>query len=124
MTERIRARSPRTVEEYRRRLTEKMTEVLADRTIDEARILQEAAIYADRVAVDEEMVRLDSHIAQYRLFLDEGSPVGRKLDFLLQEMNREANTTGSKCSDSDIASVVIDLKAELEKLREQLQNLV
>ena len=91
--------------------------------MDEGRVLQEAAIYADKVAVDEEMVRLKSHIAQFRHLLAEGSPAGRKLDFLTQEMNREANTTGSKCADSGIAKTVIDMKAELEKIREQIQNI-
>lgn len=119
----VEARSPQTVAEYRERLLSRMRDVLADSAIDESRILQEAAIYADKVAVDEEMVRLKSHIAQYRLLLDAGSPAGRKLDFLTQEMNREANTTGSKCADSAIARTVIDMKAELEKIREQIQNI-
>ncbi len=115
-------RSPQTVTEYREKLLARMREVLGEAGIEEARILQEAAIYADRIAVDEETVRLRSHIAQFRLMLDGGSPVGRKLDFLVQEMNREINTTGSKCSDSDIAKTVIAMKAELEKIREQIQN--
>ena len=123
MVDRIEARSPQTVAEYRARLLARMQEVLADSAVDDSRILQEAAIYADKVAVDEEMVRLKSHIAQFRHLLSVGSPVGRKLDFLLQEMNREANTTGSKCSDSEIAGIVIDMKAELEKIREQIQNM-
>ncbi len=123
MVDRIEARSPQTVAEYRARLLARMQEVLADSAVDDSRILQEAAIYADKVAVDEEMVRLKSHIAQFRHLLSAGSPVGRKLDFLLQEMNREANTTGSKCSDSEIAGIVIDMKAELEKIREQIQNM-
>ena len=119
----VETRSPQTVAEYRERLLGRMRDVLADSAIDEGRILQEAAIYADKVAVDEEMVRLKSHIAQFRLLLDAGSPAGRKLDFLTQEMNREANTTGSKCADSAIAKTVIDMKAELEKIREQIQNI-
>ena len=119
----VEARSPETVREYREKLLARMREVLADAAVDESRVLQEAAIYADKVAVDEEMVRLKSHIAQFRLLLAGGSPVGRKLDFLVQEMNREANTTGSKCADSDIARTVIDMKAELEKIREQIQNI-
>ena len=123
MVDRIEARSPQTVAEYRARLLARMQEVLADSAVDDSRILQEAAIYADKVAVDEEMVRLKSHIAQFRHLLSAGSPVGRKLDFPLQEMNREANTTGSKCSDSEIAGIVIDMKAELEKIREQIQNM-
>ena len=123
MVAKIEQRSPQTVTEYREKLLARMQEVLADAAVDESRILQEAAIYADKVAVDEEMVRLKSHIAQFRLLLAAGSPVGRKLDFLVQEMNREANTTGSKCADSDIARTVIDMKAELEKIREQIQNM-
>ena len=119
----VEERSPQTVAEYREKLLARMQEVLADTSIEEGRILQEAAIYADKVAVDEEMVRLKSHIAQFRLLLEGGSPVGRKLDFLVQEMNREANTTGSKCADSAIARIVIDMKAELEKIREQIQNI-
>ena len=119
----VEARSPQTVAEYREKLLSRMKEVLADASVDEGRILQEAAIYADKVAVDEEMVRLKSHIAQFRLLLAQGSPAGRKLDFLTQEMNREANTTGSKCADSAIAKTVIDMKAELEKIREQIQNI-
>lgn len=123
MVEQVEARSPETVKEYRERLFAKMKETLGETGIDEGRILQEAAIYADRVAVDEETVRLRSHIAQFRLMLDGGSPVGRKLDFLVQEMNREINTTGSKCADSAIAETVIAMKAELEKIREQIQNI-
>ena len=119
----VEARSPETVAEYREKLLGRMREVLADASVDEGRIVQEAAIYADKVAVDEEMVRLKSHIAQFRHLMAEGSPVGRKLDFLTQEMNREANTTGSKCADSAIAKTVIDMKAELEKIREQIQNI-
>ena len=123
MVAKIEERSPQTVAEYREKLLGRMQEVLSDAAVDESRILQEAAIYADKVAVDEEMVRLKSHIAQFRLLLAAGSPAGRKLDFLVQEMNREANTTGSKCADSDIARTVIDMKAELEKIREQIQNM-
>ena len=123
MVEKIEQRSPQTVTEYREKLLAHMKDVLADAAVDEGRILQEAAIYADKVAVDEEMVRLKSHISQFRLMLQAGSPVGRKLDFLVQEMNREANTTGSKCADSGIARTVIDMKAELEKIREQIQNM-
>ncbi len=123
MVAKIVERSPQTVAEYREKLLGRMQEVLSDAAVDESRILQEAAIYADKVAVDEEMVRLKSHIAQFRHLLAAGSPAGRKLDFLVQEMNREANTTGSKCADSDIARTVIDMKAELEKIREQIQNM-
>lgn len=119
----VEERSPQTVAEYRQKLSDKMKEVLGDAVVEESRILQEAAIYADKVAVDEETVRMRSHIAQFRQMLEQGSPVGRKLDFLIQEMNREANTTGSKCSDSQIAKIVIDMKAEIEKIREQVQNI-
>ncbi len=119
----VEQRSPQTVAEYRQKLYDKMKEVLEDAAVEESRILQEAAIYADKVSVDEETVRMRSHIAQFRQMLEQGSPVGRKLDFLIQEMNREANTTGSKCSDSQIAKLVIDMKAEIEKIREQVQNI-
>ena len=119
----VEMRSPETVKEYREKLLARMTEVLGEAGVDEARILQEAAVYADKVAVDEETVRLRSHIAQFRQMLEGGSPVGRKLDFLVQEMNREINTTGSKCADSEIANTVIAMKAELEKIREQIQNI-
>lgn len=119
----VEERSPETVAEYRGKLLARMTEVLGEAGIDESRILQEAAIYADKVAVDEETVRLRSHIAQFRDMLAGGSPVGRQLDFLVQEMNREINTTGSKCADSEIAKTVIAMKAELEKIREQIQNI-
>ena len=120
---RVEERSPQTVAEYRAKLLAKMQEVLSSASIDESRILTEAAIYADKVAVDEETTRLRSHVDQMRSMLDAGGQVGRKLDFLMQEMNREANTIGSKCSDVAIAGVVVDLKAELEKMREQIQNL-
>ena len=112
-----------TVIDYRTRLENKMKEVLASTTIDESRILTEAAIFADKVAVDEETVRLRSHLQQMNAMLDGGGAVGRKLDFLLQEMNREANTIGSKCSDVRLARIVVDMKAELEKIREQTQNI-
>ena len=119
----IEKRSPETVKEYRERLYNKMLEVLDNKQIDEARIIQEAAIYSDRVAVDEETVRLRSHIAQLREIVELNEPVGRKLDFLIQEVNREINTTGSKCSDVEIAQVVVDVKSEIEKIREQIQNI-
>ena len=119
----VEARSPQTVAEYRAKLEARMNEVLANTQIDPARILTEAAIFADKVAVDEETVRLRSHIAQLRDMLDKGGAVGRKLDFLIQEFNREANTIGSKCSDIDIARQVVDIKAEIEKIREQIQNI-
>ena len=115
--------APKTVEEYRNRLREKMAELLGAAGIDENRILSEAAVFADHIAVDEETVRLRSHISQLRTMLSGRSPIGRKIDFLIQEFNREANTIGSKCQNSDIAHVVVDLKSELEKIREQIQNI-
>lgn len=118
----VEERSPQTVREYRERLEARLRDILADRSLDEQRIITEAAIFADRTAVDEETVRLRSHIAQFRAMLQEGSPIGRKMDFLVQEFNRESNTIGSKCSDASLAKVVVDLKAEIEKIREQLQN--
>ena len=119
----VEERSPGIVADYRARLAAKMAEVLQNTQIDESRILTEAAIYADKVAVDEETVRLRSHLSQLRHMLNQGGAVGRKLDFLIQEFNREANTIGSKCNDIDIARVVVDIKAEIEKIREQVQNL-
>lgn len=115
--------APETVKEYRSRLEQKMLEVLKGTAIDEGRILAEAAIYADKVAVDEETVRLRSHMAQLGIMINGSSPIGRKIDFLIQEFNREANTIGSKCQSSDIAHVVVELKSEIEKIREQIQNI-
>ena len=115
--------NPKTVSDYRKRLEEKMREVLENKSIDESRILTEAAIFADKVAVDEETVRLRSHLEQMDEMLSGSGGIGRKLDFLLQEMNREANTTGSKCTDVKVARIVVDIKAELEKIREQTQNI-
>ena len=112
-----------TVIDYRARLEAKLQEVLANTAIDESRILTEAAIFADKVAVDEETVRLRSHLEQMNAMLTGGGAIGRKLDFLLQEMNREANTIGSKCTDVRLARIVVDIKAELEKIREQTQNI-
>ena len=112
-----------TVIDYRTKLYNKLKEVLENTTIDESRILTEAAIFADKVAVDEETVRLRSHLQQMNTMLDGGGAIGRKLDFLLQEMNREANTIGSKCTDVALARIVVDIKAELEKIREQTQNI-
>ena len=112
-----------TVIDYRTRLENKLKEVLENTAIDESRILTEAAIFADKVAVDEETVRLRSHLQQMNDMLTTGGAVGRKLDFLLQEMNREANTIGSKCTDVNLARIVVDIKAELEKIREQTQNI-
>ena len=119
----VEQRSPATVAEYRERLRQKMQEVLQNTAIDEGRILQEAAIYADRIAVDEETVRLRSHLAQLGDMLTKGGAIGRKLDFLLQELNRETNTIGSKCNDLELSNIVVDMKAELEKIREQTQNI-
>ena len=119
----VEERSPQTVAAYRQRLEAKMQEVLQSTTIDESRILTEAAIFADKIAVDEETVRLRSHIAQLRAMLASDEPVGRKLDFLIQEVNRECNTIGSKCSDLTIAQDVVNMKAEVEKIREQVQNM-
>ena len=121
-TGQVEQRSPETVAEYRRKLTAKMQEVLQSTTVDEQRILTEAAIYADKVAVDEETVRLRSHVSQLRTMLESDEPMGRKMDFLIQEVNRESNTIGSKCGDVEIAQVVVGLKAEVEKMREQVQN--
>ena len=119
----VERRSPETVAEYRERLTRKMTEVLQNTALDEQRILLEAGIFADKIAVDEETVRLRSHIAQMRAMLVEGSPIGRKMDFLVQEFNRESNTIGSKCNNSAVTKIVIELKSEIEKIREQIQNI-
>ena len=119
----VEAGNGQTVIDYRTRLENKIREVLANTSIDENRILTEAAIFADKVAVDEETVRLRSHLKQMNAMLDAGGAMGRKLDFLLQEMNREANTIGSKCSDVNLARIVVDIKAELEKIREQTQNI-
>ena len=121
---RVEAGNGQTVRDYRARLEAKLREVLENTAIDESRILTEAAIFADKVAVDEETVRLRSHLAQMDTMLTAGGDVGRKLDFLLQEMNREANTIGSKCTDVQLARIVVEIKAELEKIREQTQNIV
>ena len=119
----VEAGNGQTVIDYRTRLENKLREVLENTNIDESRILTEAAIFADKVAVDEETVRLRSHLKQMNAMLDGGGAVGRKLDFLLQEMNRETNTIGSKCTDVRLARIVVDIKAELEKIREQTQNI-
>ncbi len=119
----VEERSPQTVEEYRNRLYAKMQEVLKDSKIEEQRILTEAAIYSEKIAVDEETVRLRSHIKQFESILQSEEPIGRKLDFLVQELNREANTIGSKAQDIEIARIVVDIKSEIEKIREQIQNI-
>lgn len=121
--EKVEARSPVTVREYRARLEGKLREVLENKALDESRIVTEAAIFADKIAVDEETVRLRSHLSQLEALLCEGGAIGRKLDFLLQEMNREANTIGSKGNDLEQARNVVQIKAELEKIREQIQNI-
>ena len=115
--------SPKTVEAYKQKLYTKIKELLEDRNIDEGRILTEVAIFADKVAVNEETVRLSSHFEEFYAILDSGEPAGRKLDFLIQEINRETNTIGSKASDVEIAKIVVTLKGEIEKLREQIQNI-
>ena len=119
----VEEKAPKTVEEYRNRLYQKMAEVLDTAGIDENRILAEAAIFADHIAVDEETVRLRSHMSQLETMMNGSSPIGRKIDFLIQEFNREANTIGSKCQNSEIAHTVVDLKSEIEKIREQIQNI-
>lgn len=123
LTAMVETQSPKTVSEYRAKLEAKMQEVLQNVQIDQSRLLTEAAIFADKVAVDEETVRLRSHLSQLRDMLSQGGAVGRKLDFLIQEFNREANTIGSKCSDIEITKTVVNLKAEIEKIREQIQNI-
>lgn len=119
----VEARSPQTVKEYNEKLKQRMEELLGSTQIDEQRLLTEAAIFADKIAVDEETVRLRSHISQLRTFMEADEPIGRKLDFLVQEINREANTIGSKAQDVEIAKRVIAIKAEVEKIREQVQNI-
>lgn len=119
----IEERSPLVTEAYREKLYNKICEIVEDRNIDDARVLTEAAIFSEKTAVDEETVRLKSHITQFRELIESGEPVGRKLDFLVQEMNREINTTGSKCNDLDITKIVVDMKSEIEKIREQIQNI-
>ena len=119
----IEANAPQMVENYRTRLYNKLKDVLEDKNIDEQRIITEAAIFSEKVAVDEETVRLRSHISQFRELLETDGPVGRKLDFLVQEMNREVNTTGSKVQDLELTRTVVDMKSEIEKIREQIQNI-
>lgn len=123
LVETVEEKAPATVADYRMRLEQKMEEILGATGIDENRILAEAAIFADHIAVDEETVRLRSHMSQLESMISGNSPIGRKIDFLIQEFNREANTIGSKCQNSQIAHVVVDLKSEIEKIREQIQNI-
>ena len=119
----IEVRSPQVVDEYRKRLEDKVTELLADSTVDEGRIATEVTIFADKICVDEETVRLRSHIESTKATLIEGGSVGRKLDFIAQEMNREANTILSKANDLEVTDCAITLKTEIEKVREQIQNI-
>ena len=123
MVSKVEEQSPKTVENYRSKLYQKLTEILESKDIDQQRILTEAAIFAEKVAVDEETVRLRSHISQLKDMLGTEDAVGRKLDFIVQEMNREVNTIGSKAQDLNITKVVVDMKAEIEKIREQIQNI-
>ena len=123
LVSKIEKRSPETTDEYRKRLETRIREVLEDRNIDEARIVTEAAIFADKVAVDEETVRLKSHIKEFLNAIKTDKPIGKKLDFIIQEMNRETNTIGSKASDIEICSTVVEIKSEIEKVREQIQNI-
>ena len=123
LTAQVEAQSPKTVAEYRGRLENKMKEVLQNTQIDESRILTEAAIFADKVAVDEETVRLKSHIKEFKNALNSSEPIGKKLDFIVQEMNRETNTIGSKCNDIDLSKIVVEMKSLIEKIREQIQNI-
>ena len=123
VVEQIEERSPKTVAEYRERLKGRISDLLGGAAVDEQRILTEAAVYADKISVAEETVRLRSHISQFTAMVGSKEAVGRRLDFLVQEMNREANTIGSKCADAQIAHWVVDMKAEIEKIREQIQNI-
>lgn len=123
LAKRVDERSPETVKEYSDRLYARIREVLEDRTIDEGRVLTEVAIFADKVAVNEETVRLASHFEEFNEIITSGEPAGRRLDFLIQEINREVNTIGSKAQDIEIAKIVVTLKGEIEKLREQIQNI-
>lgn len=120
---RVEQNSEETLKAYRERLYSRIKDILGDRQIDDQRVLTEVAIFSDKIAVDEETVRLKSHIAQMREMLNEGQPVGRKLDFLIQEFNREANTIGSKCQNVNTAQTVVDIKSDIEKIREQIQNI-
>ena len=123
LVDKVEAQSPVTLENYRNRLYGKISEVLQDRTVDEGRLLTEVALFADKIAVDEETVRLKSHITGFYGFLDGKTTEGKKIDFLIQEMNRETNTIGSKAQDSEIAATVVEMKWIIEKIREQIQNI-
>ena len=119
----IKDRSPETVREYRERMKERISEILEGVEVDETRLLTEVGIFADKVNISEEIIRFESHLKEYAHLLSSDVPVGRKLDFVIQELNREANTMGSKCNDFTISKAVVDLKSEIEKLREQVQNI-
>lgn len=123
MTNHVEKAAPQTAKLYYDKLYQKIAELLEDRTVDESRLVTEAAVVAEKIAVDEETVRLHSHIAQFRSFLESDAPVGRKMDFLVQEMNREVNTIGSKAQSLEITRLVVDMKSEIEKIREQIQNI-
>jgi len=123
MVEKVEEISPSTVENYRNKLYQKLSEILEGKDIDQQKILTESAVFAEKIAVDEETVRLKSHISQLRDMLESEEAVGRKLDFIVQEMNREVNTIGSKAQDLSITKIVVDMKAEIEKIREQIQNI-
>lgn len=123
MVEKVEELSPQTVENYRNRLYKKLSEVLEDKNIDDQRILTEAAVFSEKIAVDEETVRLRSHIAQLKTILESDEAVGRKLDFVVQEINREVNTIGSKAQDLNVTKIVVEMKSEIEKIREQIQNI-
>ena len=118
----IKERSPQGVSEYRARLEAKIKELLGDVNVDEQRLITETALYADKIAVDEETARLESHFKQFRKMLESSEPIGKKMDFLVQEINREINTTGSKSNDLEMSNTVVEMKSELEKIREQIQN--
>ena len=119
----IEEKVPSVISNYEKRLKTKISELISDYNIDEQRVLTEVAIFADKTAIDEEIVRLKSHLDQLSIMLESDSAVGRKMDFLVQEMNREANTIGSKSADSEILHIVVDIKADIEKIREQVQNI-
>lgn len=119
----VESKAPAIQQAYYKRLYQKLSEVLQDQAVEESRVVMEAAIFADKIAVDEEIVRLRSHLHQFRMFLESEEPVGKKMDFLVQEMNRETNTIGSKVQDVEISRIVVDLKSEIEKIREQIQNI-
>ncbi len=123
MVKQVEELSPQTVENYRKRLYQKLSEILENKDIDEQRIITEAAVFAEKIAVDEETVRLRSHISQLKNMFESDDPIGRKLDFIVQEMNREVNTIGSKAQDLNITKIVVEMKAEIEKIREQIQNI-